>query len=60
MGKVAFVNSQDAFRLHRPVQTIESARVEIASLVVHAAHDGVWGVHNTAHYEAGTRRGQKV
>jgi len=48
MSKEALVNSQRAFRLDCAEQAVKRARVEVASLVVHAAHDGVRRVHDTA------------
>lgn len=58
MGKIALIQGQHALCSHRPGQTIKRTRVQIARLIIHARHDRIRGVHNTANDEAtrGTTR----
>lgn len=55
MSEKALVDSQEALGLDCTEQTIECAVVEVASLVVHAAHDRVGRMHDAADDES--RRG---
>lgn len=49
MRKVPLVDRQNTLRLDRPVQTVKCRCVQITRLVVHARHNGIGRVHDTAH-----------
>lgn len=52
MREESLVHSQRALGLDSSEQAIEGARVQVSGLVVHAAHDGIWGMHDATDDEA--------
>lgn len=60
MGKVPLVQRKDTLRLDRPTQAIKSRCVQVARLVVHARHDGIRGMHDTADDKATGRTTRNV
>lgn len=47
-----FVHGKYPLRLYCFDEAIKGRRVQISSLVIHAAHDCVWWVHDAAHDES--------
>ena len=60
MSKEALVHCQKTLCFDGPVQTVKGSRIEVTGLVVHATHDSVWWMHDTADNESGTCRGQEM
>ena len=60
MGKEALVNCKRTFRLDGAEQAIKRTRVKVASLVVHATHDCIRGMHDAAYNESRAGRGHEM
>jgi hypothetical protein len=58
--KEALIHREHALGLDRPIETVESAGIEIAGLVVHPRHDGVGRMHEDANNNTGCCGGEKM
>lgn len=55
VGEIALVDGKETLRADGLVQAIEDALVQVASLVIHARHDGVGRMHDAADNKSGGR-----
>lgn len=60
VGKEALVDSKRALGLDCAEQAVKGTRVQVAGLIVHAAHDGVRRVHDAANNKARAGRGHEM
>lgn len=60
MWQETLVDGKNTFRLDSFCQAVEYTVVKIARLVIQARHNGVWGMHHTAHNKSAGRAAGKM